>query len=169
MARKKLTFTQRLEKLTVAITTWVGTPQSIIVHTLFFILTFSLLLIGIGLDKILLILTTAVSLEAIYLALFIQMTVNRNTESLEDVTEDIDEIQEDVEGLEKDVDRIQEDVQGVEEDVEDITEDIAEIQEEEESEEDKTFIAIEGQLTKLVQNMQTLREEIQSLKHPHKS
>lgn len=157
MVKKKLSFTQRLEQLTIAITTWVGTPASIIIHTIFFIFSFSLILFGIPLNTILLILTTVLSLEAIYLALFIQMTVNRNTESLEDVTEDIDEIQEDVEDL-------QEDVQGVEEDVEDITEDIEEMQEDE-TDEDKTFSAIENQLTKLVTDMKTLREEIQSLKH----
>ena len=38
-------------------------------------------------------LTTAVSLEAIYLSIFIQMTVNRNTQSLEEVEEDIEGIQ----------------------------------------------------------------------------
>lgn len=44
-----------------------------------------------------LILTTAVSLEAIYLAIFIQMTVNRTSESLEEVEEDIEDLQEDIE------------------------------------------------------------------------
>jgi uncharacterized protein YoxC len=111
--------TNSLEKISVKATEWVGTPQSILVHTLFFIGIFVLYLFGLPLDKILLILTTAVSLEAIYLAIFIQMTVNRNTKSLEEVEEDIDEIQEDVEGLESDIDEISEDV-------EDITEDMAE-------------------------------------------
>lgn len=65
---------------------------------------------GYTLDQILLILTTAVSLEAIYLAIFIQMTVNKTTQSLEQGEEDIDEIQEDVEDIQEDVDEIQEDV-----------------------------------------------------------
>lgn len=51
-------------------------------------------------DKVLLILTTAVSLEAIYLAIFIQMTVNRTTTSLAGVEKDIGDIQEDVDSLE---------------------------------------------------------------------
>ncbi|MEK7616618.1 MAG: hypothetical protein AAB414_01025, partial [Patescibacteria group bacterium] len=39
---------------------------------------------------------TWLSIEAIYLAIFIQMTVNRNTQSLEEVEEDIEDIQEEV-------------------------------------------------------------------------
>jgi cell division protein FtsL len=66
-------------------------------------------------DKILLILTTAVSLEAIYLAIFIQMTVNRNTQSIEDIEEDIEDIQEDVEELSEDVEDISEDIDAIQE------------------------------------------------------
>lgn len=51
-------------------------------------------------------LTTIVSLEAIYLAIFIQMTVNRNTEELQEVGQDIDEIQEDIDEIQEDVDDI---------------------------------------------------------------
>lgn len=46
-----------------------------------------------------LVLTTIVSLEAIYLAIFIQMTVNRSVESLREVEEDIEELAEDVEEI----------------------------------------------------------------------
>ena len=63
-------------------------------------------------DDVLLILTTAVSLEAIYLAIFIQMTVNRNTAALEAVEDDIEEIAEDVEEVQKDVDEIAKKVDG---------------------------------------------------------
>jgi uncharacterized protein YoxC len=105
-----------LEKLSIKLTDWVGTPTSILVHTLLFIGIFSLHWIGLSTDSILLILTTAVSLEAIYLAIFIQMTVNRNTKSLQEVEADIDEIQEDVEDLEEDIDEIQEDVEEIQED-----------------------------------------------------
>ena len=82
---KKITAKEKapvLEKVSVQLTQWVGTPLSIILHTLFFIGIFALSLFGWTLDKILLVLTTAVSLEAIYLAIFIQMTVNRQSESL---------------------------------------------------------------------------------------
>lgn len=90
----------KLEKISIAITEWMGTPWSIIFHTIFFIASFLLVLLGIDSNRVMLILTTAVSLEAIYLSLFIQMTVNRNTESLEDVEEDIDEIEEDTTPIE---------------------------------------------------------------------
>lgn len=79
------------------LTKWVGTKTSLIIHTIAFVGIFSLQLIGISFDHILLVLTTFLSIEAIYLAIFIQISVNKNTESLEEVEQDIDEIQEDVE------------------------------------------------------------------------
>ncbi len=100
-----------LEKISIKTTNWIGTPQSVIIHTLFFIGIFFLAFVGLSVDKILLILTTAVSLEAIYLAIFIQMTVNRATKSLQEVEEDIDELQENVEGIEDDVEELGEDIE----------------------------------------------------------
>ena len=85
-----------LERISIKLTDWVGTPLSLIIHSLLFVGIFSLRYFGVTTDYILLILTTAVSLEAIYLSIFIQMTVNRATESLEEVEEDIEGIQEDV-------------------------------------------------------------------------
>lgn len=85
-----------LEKISFKLTEWVGTPISLIIHTLLFVGVFALRYFGVTADYILLVLTTLVSLEAIYLSIFIQMTVNRNTESLEEVEEDIEDIQEDV-------------------------------------------------------------------------
>src|SRR3989344_5054930 len=64
-------------------------------------------------SNILLILTTVVSLEAIYLSIFIQMSVNRHSQELEEVSEGIEEIQEDVDEIQKDVDEIQEDVEEI--------------------------------------------------------
>jgi methyl-accepting chemotaxis protein len=119
--------TSNLEKITIQITRWMGTTTSIVIHTIFFVVVFSLFFFGFTFDKILLILTTVVSLEAIYLSLFIQMTVNRNTESLEEVEEDIEEIQEDVEGVEDDIDELQKDFEGVEDDIDEIQEDVEDI------------------------------------------
>lgn len=85
-----------LEKISFKLTEWVGTPISLIIHTLLFAGVFALRYFGVTADYILLVLTTVVSLEAIYLSIFIQMTVNRNTESLEEVEENIEDIQEDV-------------------------------------------------------------------------
>src|SRR3989338_7678010 len=93
--KKKITF----EKMSTKITQWMGSAASIVAHTLFFIGIFFLKIVGVKIDKIMLILTTALSFEVLYLFLFIQMTVNRNTQSLEDVEEDIDEIQHDVDEI----------------------------------------------------------------------
>lgn len=100
------------EPLTFRLTSWVGSTMSLILHTLVFAGFFALVAVGaLALETMLLILTTLVSLEAIYLAIFIQMSVNANTLSLREVEEDIDEIQEDVEEIGEDIDEIQEDVE----------------------------------------------------------
>lgn len=112
------------------LTEWIGSTQSIVFHTIFFMGIFSLRLWGIPSSDILLLLTTIVSLEAIYLSIFIQMTVNRHTAELEEVSEDIEEIQEDVDEIQKDVDEIQEDVGEIQEDVDEIQEDVEEISDE---------------------------------------
>lgn len=101
MVRKTKKRIDWLEDISIRATQWVGTPTSILIHTVLFIGIFGLRIFGIATSDILLILTTAVSLEAIYLAIFIQMTVNKNTQSLEEVEEDIDEMQEDIEDLEE--------------------------------------------------------------------
>jgi len=97
---------KKLEIISEKLTTAVGTPISIVIHTLIFIGVFSLTLFGINFDDVLLVLTTVLSLEAIYLAIFIQMTVNKTTKSLAGVEKDIDDIQEDVEDLGDDVKEI---------------------------------------------------------------
>ncbi len=99
----------KLEKISDKITLWIGTPISIVVHTIIFIVIFSLKFLNFSVDQILLILTTAVSLEAIYLSIFIQMSVNKTKQTIA--------------GVEKDIDDIQEDVQEISEDIEDINED----------------------------------------------
>ena len=95
-----------IEKMSIKATKFIGTPLSVALHTVFFFGVFTLRFVGIRLDDILLVLTTAVSLEAIYLAIFIQMTVNKATESLAQVEDDIDDIQEDVEDLSEDIEEI---------------------------------------------------------------
>ena len=79
------------------ITAWTGSVASLALHTLLFVACFAAGALGLAeWNTILLVLTTAVSLEAIYLAIFIQMTMNRQAESLKNVEEDVDEIQKDV-------------------------------------------------------------------------
>lgn len=81
---------------------WVGSWQSLILHTLFFIGTLLLALFGTSLEVVLLVLTTLVSLEAIYLAIIIQMSVNEQSKHLKNVSEDVEDILEDTEELTED-------------------------------------------------------------------
>lgn len=138
------------------LTEWVGTPGSIAVHTFLFALAFVFIWLGVAVDTVLLVLTTVVSLEAIYLAIFIQMTVNRNTRSLEEVEEDIEEIQEDVKEIETDVGEISEDVEELAEDMDKIQE----IEEKETVADTGTRIAVE----KIEKDLQRLMEDIKALK-----
>lgn len=111
-----------LTRLALRATRSIGSPESILLHTAFFIGAFFLSFVGWHFDRILLFLTTIVSLEAIYLAIFIQMTVNMNTRRLRAVSRDVEEIQEDVEDIQENVEEIQEDVEELQEDVEDMNE-----------------------------------------------
>jgi biopolymer transport protein ExbB/TolQ len=105
------------------VTTWVGSPSSFILHTLAFILAFVIGILGLASwEIVLLVLTTVVSLEAIYLSIFIQMTVNRQAAELAEVSEDVEDIQEDIEEISEDVDEIQEDIDEIQEDGEEINE-----------------------------------------------
>ena len=65
----------KLENTFINFTKWVGSVPSIILHTLFFVVALSLPFFGIDFEKVLLIVTTVVSLEAIYLSLFIKIKV----------------------------------------------------------------------------------------------
>ena len=149
-----------------------------VIHTLFFIVIFSLPFFGYKLDTVLLVLTTVVSLEAIYLSIFIQMTVNQNTESLEEVEEDIegiveevgeiavdvDEIQKDVDEIQEDVDEIAVDVDEIQKDVDEIQEDVDEIEKEADVEgavivnDRRKLEEIEGVLKKLLEEVQSIKK-----------
>lgn len=104
---------RKFENFSRKLTRWIGSPQSILVHTVFFVGMFFLRFEGFSSSDILLILTTIVSLEAIYLSIFIQMTVNRHAQELEEVSEDIEEIQENVEEIQEDVEEIQEEAKEI--------------------------------------------------------
>lgn len=149
------------------ITSWVGSTSSLVVHTIFFIIMFSLSFFGIPSSDILLILTTIVSLEAIYLAIFIQITINQHTQDLEDVSEDIEEIQKDVEEISEDVEEIQKDVDEISEDVDEIQKDVEEINEEEDEEEAEEEAEEEierKKFEKIEHTLETLLQEINKLK-----
>lgn len=95
-----------LERMAFRTAQSIGSPVSLVLHTIFFVGVFSLRWFGFNIEQILLLLTTAVSLEAIYLAIFIQMTVNKQAEDIEDIQEDVDEISEDIEDIQEDVEEI---------------------------------------------------------------
>ena len=98
---------KKFEDFSKKLTHWIGSAQSLLVHTLFFIGMLTLRFFNFSSEDVLLILTTVVSLEAIYLSIFIQMTVNKQSIELEEVSDDIEEIQEDVEEIQEDVEEIQ--------------------------------------------------------------
>ncbi len=143
--------------MSILVTQWVGTPASIVVHSVLFVAIFALKYAGFTIDQILLILTTAVSLEAIYLAIFIQMTVNRHAEQIEEVGEDIEDIQEGMQGL-------GEDVQEISEDVDEISEDIEYIQKEQ-ADDNKEDQQAQETLKKIEDGLQSLLKQIEHLKH----
>lgn len=139
-----------LEKVSLGLTKWVGTPLSLVVHTILFAGIFVLVMLGFPLDKTLLILTTAVSLEAIYLSIFIQMTVNRSVESLEEVNEDIEQIQKNVKDIDEDVDEISEDLEKIQES--DVEDDLQERKKQD------TLEKIEGDIQKLLKDIEQLKK-----------
>lgn len=146
-------------------TKWIGSRTSVVIHTVFFLATFSLIFFGYSSDTVLLVLTTVVSLEAIYLSIFIQMTVNQNTESLEEVEEDIEEIVEDVEEISDDIEEIQQDVDEIQQDVDEIQEDVDEIEKDSDIEVSETtkdtekLQNIENILKKLIQEVENLKKK----------
>lgn len=98
-----------IRKTALGFTKWIGSPLSIVIHSIIFVGAFWLSFGGlVPLDRMLLVLTTIVSLEAIYLSLLIQMTINYTTQSIEEVAEDIEGIQEDVDELQEDVEEMSE-------------------------------------------------------------
>jgi low affinity Fe/Cu permease len=147
-----------VKHLAQTVTRWVGSIQSIIMHTFIFAACFAGVFFGVlELDRMLLVLTTLVSLEAIYLAIFIQMTINEQAKDIDEIQDDIDEIQEDVEEIQEDVDEIQEDVEEMQEDVE-------EMSEEEKTEaarveaDHQTLEEIRGGLQKLMKDIEELQK-----------
>ena len=174
-----------IEKMAVRATRFIGSTESLLVHTILFVGSFLLYFWGVALEKILLIVTTIVSLEAIYLSIFIQMSVNRQArklhavardvediqEDVDEIQKDVDEIQEDVEDIQKDVDEIQEDVEEIEKDVGEIQEDVEEIQEEdsieetEEKKDEEMLNRIENTLGKLIEEIIELKKQQQDIRN----
>ncbi|MGH7485279.1 MAG: DUF1003 domain-containing protein [bacterium] len=156
---------------------WIGSPTSLVIHTIAFVAFFAVSLLKIvPWDLMLLVLTTVVSLEAIYLAIFIQMSVNRQSASLKEVEEDVGDIQEDieelgenveelgenVEELGENVEELGENVEDLKEDVEDIQEDIGEIGEDDDDEAREKKQA--EMLESLTNDVKAMLKHLESLK-----
>jgi uncharacterized membrane protein len=154
-----------IEKMALRATRSIGSTESLLIHTILFVGSFVLYFFGVPFEQILLVVTTIVSLEAIYLSIFIQMSVNRQARRLHAVARDVDEIQEDVEEIQKDVDEIQEDVEDIQKDVDEIQEDVEDIQEDDEEEEkeekkdDEILTRIEDTMGKLIEEVIELKKQ----------
>ena len=144
---------QLLEKVTDGVMWWIGSIPSLIVHSIVFATAFLMPVFGIvSVDKMLLVLTTVLSLEAIYLAIFIQMSVNRSQEHIDDIREDIEEIQDDIEEISEDIDDIQEDI-----------EDIAEEEDDEDHNERAKNVMLKSNVSSNKNDIKALREMISNL------
>ncbi len=158
-----------LERIANGIIWWVGSIPSLILHTIFFIVSFALPAFGlVDFDKMLLVLTTVVSLEAIYLAIFIQMSVNKSSEHIEDLKEDVNEIQEDIDEIQEDIEEISEDLDEISEDIDEIQEDIEEINEDEDDEdhsERARTVMLKSKVTNNKNDIRNLKDKIAELEN----
>lgn len=152
----------KLDVITHRLTRWIGSVSSLVVHTIIFVGVIIAPVFGFSMEEVLLILTTIVSLEAIYLAILIQYTVNQHSETLEEVAEDIEDVAEDVEEVTKNVEEISEDVEGLSEDVEGISEDVDELSHETKKENTypvSDYSQIEYTLKKLLNEIESIRSK----------
>lgn len=135
---------EKVQKTALTITRWIGSPSSLIIHTLLFVAAFLAVDLNvISWNEMLLFVTTVVSLEAIYLSIFIQMTINYTTQELQGVGQDIDEIQ-------KDIDELQEDVEDIEES--------DDADEKRKAEQLRTLSTIQSDLRKLMNDIDRLQK-----------
>jgi septal ring factor EnvC (AmiA/AmiB activator) len=117
-----------VEKGASNVTRWVGSTSSVLLHTALFVVSFILPYIGVvPFERMLLVLTTIVSLEAIYLSIFIQMSINMNNQNIEIIQEDIEELGEDIEELGEDIEELGENIEEISDDIEEISGDIEEL------------------------------------------
>ena len=144
-----------LEAKALQVTRGIGSIWSLIIHTTLFLLAFSLTFFGISFDRVLLVVTTVLSLEAIYLSIFIQMSVNRNTQAIEETQKDIEEIQEDVKEIAEDVENIEEHVEEIAEDVEHMEVDMKEIAEDMEH--------IEEDVKEIAEDVENIEEDVKEM------
>ncbi len=99
---------------------WLGTPASLLVHSILFIGIFVFWLppFNVPFERLLLVLTTVVSLEAIYFEIFLQMNINQHGVELERMRSTMKEVKESVAEVQESVGEVQEVVEIVQETVE---------------------------------------------------
>jgi uncharacterized membrane protein len=153
-----------MEKGASNITRWIGSTASVSIHTLLFIVSFTLPYLGlVTFERMLLFLTTIVSLEAIYLSIFIQMSLNMNNQNIEIIQEDIQELGEDIEELGEDIEEIGEDIEEIQKDVDEIQEDVVEIQgdttdeQDQDKKESEILLSIQATLVHLQREIEQLK------------
>jgi len=149
-----------IDGLSDRLTRWIGSTTSLLLHTLVFI--FALLahpLFGWELNSVLLVLTTAVSLEAIYLAIFIQRAVNTQGERLEDVEESIDDVEEALEDVEEALDEVEEGLDEVEEGLDDVEKSFKKRHPTSDASEEKLLTEIKTLLGAVEELLQNKRED----------
>ena len=149
-----------LDKMADSVISWIGSTSSLVFHTLLFITSFLLPLFKVvGFEEMLLVLTTIVSLEAIYLSIFIQMSVNKSNKHIEVIKEDVNEIQEDIDEIQEDIDEIQEDIDEIQEDIDEIADD----EDEDEHKEKAQNVILKSNVSNNKQEIKELKAKIHDL------
>jgi uncharacterized protein YlxW (UPF0749 family) len=143
--------TKDMEKLINKLITSIGSVSSLVIHTILFVLAW--------LFTDFLFLTTVVSLEAIYLSILIQLSVNLQAKKIQSIQEDVVGTQETVNIQSKKLESIQENVEEIQEDVEEIQEDVEEINEDEDEDDDESIKEIKSTLDKLMKEVIALRKK----------
>jgi uncharacterized membrane protein len=146
---------EKIEGIALKFIKWMGSIESVILHTVLFILAFILYFAGIKFDVILLTLTTIVSLEAIYFSIFIQMSLNIQAKKINSMAQLQEDIQEDVEEIQENVEEIQENVEDIQKDIEEIQEE----NEEEEKDDEEILTRLEATMNELVKEFQDLKNK----------
>ena len=149
-----------LDKMADSVISWIGSTSSLVFHTLLFITSFLLPLFKVvEFEEMLLVLTTIVSLEAIYLSIFIQMSVNKSNKDIEVIKEDVNEIQEDIDEIQEDIDEIQEDIDEIQEDIDEIADD----EDEDEHKEKAQNVILKSNVSNNKQEIKELKAKIHDL------
>ena len=149
-----------LDKMADSVISWIGSTASLVFHTLLFITSFLLPLFKVvEFEEMLLVLTTIVSLEAIYLSIFIQMSVNKSNKHIEVIKEDVNEIQEDIDEIQEDIDEIQEDIDEIQEDIDEIADD----EDEDEHKEKAQNVILKSNVSNNKQGIKELKAKIHDL------